>query len=209
MSDSRTETERVKRIWERFAPRYDRSIRFWERILFRGGREWIASQVKGDVLEVAIGTGRNLEFYPQEIRLTGVEFSPAMMEIARKRATELGREVQFVEGDAQALRFEDNSFDTVVFSLCLCSIPEDRAAVAEAKRVLRPGGRIVAYEHVASSSKPVRAVQSVLNFFTVRFQGDHLLREPDKLFRQEGFEIEKLGRSAAGIVERVIARKLA
>jgi ubiquinone/menaquinone biosynthesis C-methylase UbiE len=207
MHENAKETERVKRIWERFAPKYDKSIGFWERVLFKGGRQWIASQAEGDVLEVAIGTGRNLEFYAPHVRLTGIEFSPAMLDIARQRAAELSRDVELVEGDAQDLPFEDERFDTVVFSLCLCSIPDDGAAVAEAKRVLRPGGRVVAYEHVASTSRPIRATQSLLNFFTVRFQGDHLLREPEKHFQAEGFEIQKLRRSGAGIVERIVAVK--
>jgi ubiquinone/menaquinone biosynthesis C-methylase UbiE len=209
MRENAKETERVKRIWERFAPKYDRSIGFWERVLFKGGRHWIASQAEGDVLEVAIGTGRNLEFYAPDIRLTGIEFSTAMVNIARQRAAELGRDAELLEGDAQGLPFEDERFDTVVFSLCLCSIPDDRAAVAEAKRVLRPGGKVVAYEHVASTSRPIRAGQSLLNFFTVKFQGDHLLREPDKHFQQEGWEIQTLQRSGAGIVQRIVAVKQA
>jgi ubiquinone/menaquinone biosynthesis C-methylase UbiE len=87
------ETERVRRIWEREAPRYDRYIRFWEELLFEDGREWVCSRAQGDVLEVAIGTGRNLPFYPEGVRLTGVDISSAMLMIARRRASELGLEV--------------------------------------------------------------------------------------------------------------------
>lgn len=71
-----SETERVRRIYDKMAPRFDRKIGFWERVLFAGGREWACSHAKGDVLEIGLGTGRNLSFYPEGIRLTGVR-SPA------------------------------------------------------------------------------------------------------------------------------------
>src|SRR5438874_751175 len=95
----------------------------WERILFGGGREWVCSKASGDVLEIAIGTGRNLAHYPSEVRLTGVELSPKMLEGARARAAELGREVDLRLGDAQALEFPDETFDTVVCTFGLCTIP--------------------------------------------------------------------------------------
>ncbi len=189
------------------AHRYDKDIAFFERILFAGGREWVCAQVKGSVLEVAVGTGRNLSFYPPNARLTGIEFSPAMLEIARARAAELGIEVDLREGDAQALEFEDASFDTVVITLALCSIPDDRKAVAEARRVLRPSGRLLLLEHVRSPLLPVRTAQRVVDLFTVRFEGDHMVREPLEHLRAEGFEIDHLERSKLGIVERVAAHK--
>jgi ubiquinone/menaquinone biosynthesis C-methylase UbiE len=84
------ETERIRRIWEKQAPRYDRSIVLWEKVLFGDGRRWVCSRAQGEVLEVAIGTGRNLAFYPEGIRLTGIDLSPAMLDLARETARELG-----------------------------------------------------------------------------------------------------------------------
>lgn len=110
-------------------------------------------------------------------------------------------------GDAQTLEFPDGSFDTVLFGLALCSIPDDRRAVAEARRVLRPGGRVALLEHVRSPNAVVRSVQRMLDPLAVRFQGDHLLREPAALLEAEGLVVEDLRRSRWGIVERVIARK--
>lgn len=127
-----------------------------------GGREWVCAQASGDVLEIALGTGRNLPYYPSDVRLTGIELSPMMLELARKRAADLGRQVDLRLGDAQALDFADQSFDTVVCTFALCTIPDERQAVAEAYRVLRPGGRFVLVEHVRSPWLPVRAVQRIL-----------------------------------------------
>ena len=82
---SRKRTQRLRRYWDRHARTYDQQIAFWERHLFADGRRWVCSQAIGDVLEVAIGTGRNLAHYPTGIRLTGIEFSPEMLRLARRR----------------------------------------------------------------------------------------------------------------------------
>lgn len=203
------ETERVRRIEDRMAPRYDRVMGLWERVLFGGGRDWACSQVRGEVLEIAVGTGRNLPFYPPGVKLTGIELSPEMLAIARQRAEELGREAELRLGDAQALGFEDGSFDTVIITFALCTIPDDRRAVAEAARVLRPGGRLILLEHVRSPALPVRAVQRLLEPLTVRFEADHLVREPLDYLGQEGFEVDSVERSKWGIVERVVAHRMA
>ena len=135
------------------------------------------------------------------------EFTPAMLEIARRRQSELGREAKLREGDAQQLEFPDESFDTVVCTLGLCTIPDDRAAVREVRRVLRPAGRFLLLEHVRSPSRAVRAVQRLLDPLFVRFEGDHIVREPLEHLRAEGFAVERLERSKLGIVERVAAHK--
>jgi ubiquinone/menaquinone biosynthesis C-methylase UbiE len=202
-----SETERVLRLYEKEAPKYDRQMRFFEWLLFGNGREWVCSQAEGEVLEIAVGTGRNLPYYPDGVRLSGVELSPAMLEIARTRARELGREIDLRVGDAQALEFPDESFDSVVCTLSLCTIPDDRAAVAEVRRVLRPGGRFLLLEHVRSPLLPIRTAERLLEPLMLRFEADHLTREPLEHLRAEGFAIERLERSKLGIVERVAARK--
>lgn len=203
----RAETARLERIYEKMAPRYDRWIGPFERILFGDGRQWVGARAQGDVLEVGIGTGRNIPYYPAGVRLTGVDISEAMLEIASERAMRSRRNVTLRRGDAQSLEFPDGSFDTVVFSLALCSIPDDRRAVAEAKRVLRPGGRIVLLEHVHSPIVPVALMQRLLEPLTVWAEGDHLTREPLDRLQAEGLLIESVERSKLGIVERASARK--
>jgi ubiquinone/menaquinone biosynthesis C-methylase UbiE len=202
-----SETERVLQLYEKEAPKYDREMNFFDRLLFAGGREWVCSQAEGEVLEIAVGTGRNLPYYPDGLRLSGVELSPAMLEIARTRARELGREIDLRVGDAQALEFPDESFDSVVCTLSLCTIPDDRAAVTEVRRVLRPGGRFLLLEHVRSPLLPIRTAERLLEPLMLRFEADHLTREPLDHLRAEGFAIERLERSKLGIVERVAARK--
>jgi ubiquinone/menaquinone biosynthesis C-methylase UbiE len=181
----------------------------FEKLLFGDGRAWVCSRASGEVLEVAVGTGRNFGLYPANTRLTGIELSPRMLEIARARARAVGREVDLREGDAQALRFPDEAFDTVACTLSLCNIPDDRKALAEMKRVLRPNGRLLLLDHIPASSGLVRAMQRLLEQLTLRIEGEHLLRRPLLHVVAQGFEIERVQRLKLGIVERVSARKRA
>ena len=156
-------TERQRQVWDRRAPSYDRWMRFMDRLLFSDGRAWVCARACGDVLEVGIGTGRNLPFYSDDVRLTGIDLSEQMLAVARRRARELGRAVNLRQGDAQQLPFPDAAFDTVVCALSLCSIPDDRKAVAEMERVLRPGGRLLLLDHVPANSRLGRDLKCCSN----------------------------------------------
>jgi ubiquinone/menaquinone biosynthesis C-methylase UbiE/predicted ester cyclase len=201
------ETDRVRRIFDKQAPKYDESMARFERLLFSGNREWACSRAEGDVLEIAAGTARNLPFYSEDVRVTGVELSPEMAALGRKRAEDLGRQIDMRVGDAEALDFPDESFDTVVCSYGLCTIPDDASAVREAMRVLRPGGRILLAEHVRSPNPVVRTIQRVLDPLAHRFGGDHLLREPLDHLKAERFGVDEVRRQKAGWVELVAAHK--
>jgi ubiquinone/menaquinone biosynthesis C-methylase UbiE len=200
-------TERVRRHYDRSAGSYDRTISWAEKVLFGGGREWVCSRARGEVLEIAVGTGRNLPFYPEGVRLTGIELSPKMLGLARRRAAELGRNADLRVGDAQDLPFSDACFDTVVATLALCTIPDERRALAEAVRVLRPGGLLLLLEHVRSPVLPVRLLQRVLEPLTLLLDHDHLLREPLRCVEVSGLAVERLERLKLGAVERLAARK--
>jgi ubiquinone/menaquinone biosynthesis C-methylase UbiE len=200
-------SDRLRGKWNKYAPRYDRDIGFCERMLFGGGREWVCARASGEVLEVAVGTGRNLPFYPESVRLTGIDFSPAMLDIARARAAELGREIDLREGDAQALPFPGASFDTVVCTLGLCGFPDERVAVIEMHRVLRPNGTLLLLDHVGSHHRLIHFGQLLLEKLTVRMLGDYQTRRPLPLVEQAGFVIQRQERLKAGTVERVAAVK--
>jgi ubiquinone/menaquinone biosynthesis C-methylase UbiE len=199
--------ERLRRYWDKHARSYDRQMAFLERRLLGDGRQWVCSQASGEVLEVAVGTGRNLAFYPRGVRLTGIDFSPEMLRLARRQAERLGREVDLRLGDAQALDLPAGSFDTVVCTLSLCAIPDERRALAEMRRVLRPGGRLLLLDHVAAAPRPVRAVQWLLERITIPLGGEYLRRRPLLHVQAEGLAVEQRERYKLGIVERLVARK--
>ncbi len=96
-------------------------------MLLGDSRSWVCGQARGDTLEVAVGTGLNLPFYPAGVELTGIDFSPAMLGVAQTRARQLGRTVDLRQADAHALPFPDALFDTVVCTFALCAIPTNAA----------------------------------------------------------------------------------
>jgi ubiquinone/menaquinone biosynthesis C-methylase UbiE len=207
MAERPSRAVKLRRYWDKQSGSYDKGMTFCDRHFFGDTREWVCSQATGDVLEVAIGTGLNLEHYPTGLRLTGVDYSPAMLDIARRRAAELGREVELHEGDAQALRFPDASYDTVVCTFSLCAIPDERRAVEEMTRVLRPGGLLLLADHVESSRWYARAIQSLLELVTVPLGEEHFRRRPIRHVEALGYAIEEHRRFKLGVVERLAARK--
>jgi ubiquinone/menaquinone biosynthesis C-methylase UbiE len=207
MSEVPSTTAKIAKQYDDFAPRYDSGMRLFERVFVGDGRRWVCAKARGDVLEIAIGTGRNLPYYDRSVRVTGIDISLAMLEIARERAREDGMEADLHVGDAQQLNFPDGTFDSVVSTASMCTIPDYRAAIGEAWRVLRPGGQFLLLEHVRSPNRAVRAVQRLLDPLSVRLMCDHLLREPADVLRDTGFRIGRLERSKLGIIERVQAWK--
>jgi ubiquinone/menaquinone biosynthesis C-methylase UbiE len=199
--------DRWRRYWDKQSASYDKQMRFFDRVLFADSRTWVCAQATGHTLEVAVGTGLNLPFYPGEVQLTGIDFSPAMLGVARGRAEQLSRAVDLREADALALPFPDASFDTVVCTFSLCAVPDERRAVSEMNRVLRPHGLLLLADHIAGAARPVRAIQRILEAVTVPLQGEHFLRRPLSQVQAEGLEIERRERFKLGLVERLAARK--
>lgn len=207
MTSTADRTARWQRYWDKHSGTYDRQMGFFDRHVFGDSRAWACGQATGEVLEVAVGTGLNLKFYPETVTLSGIDWSDAMLDLANQRAARLGRTAKLKVGDAQALPFDDASFDTVVCTFGLCAIPNHEAAIAEMTRVLRPGGRLILVDHIESNSRIARAAQRLLEVFSVPMGGEHFLRRPLNLVRAAGFDIEEVQRFKLGIVERLVARK--
>ncbi len=134
-----------------YAGCYDR---FMDRIDRAGAakhRRRLVEEAGGEVLEIGAGTGRNLPLYRTAERVIALEPDPAMRARARQSAREARVPVEVVEGDAMDLPFPEASFDAVVFSLVLCTLPDLERALTEARRVLRPGGKLRFYEHVRAA----------------------------------------------------------
>ncbi len=196
-----------QRYWDKKSRGYDREMGMWDRLLFADSRQWACSQASGDTLEVAIGTGLNIPYFPNHVRLTGIDLSDGMLEIARSRASREGRAVALHQGNAHSLPFESGSFDTVVCTFGLCAIPDLETALDEMVRVLRPGGALILVDHIRSSSRTARGVQRLLELVTVPLGGEHFLRRPLEHVTSRGLDIERAERFKAGLVERLVARK--
>jgi ubiquinone/menaquinone biosynthesis C-methylase UbiE len=197
----------LARWWDKQAPSYDRRTAGIERRWFAAGRRRLCAAAIGDTLEIAVGTGANLPYYAGDVRLTGVDWSAAMVETARRRASDLDRAVTLQQGDATALPFEPGSFDTVVSTFAMCCIPDQKRALGEALRVLRPDGRLLLLDHVVSSFWPLRLLQHAAELVSVPVQGEHFTRRPVTTLRAMGVTIDETERSTLGAIERVHARK--
>jgi SAM-dependent methyltransferase len=159
--------------WGRgFSAIYDRGFKATEEAGLREMRRKTLATAKGRTLELGAGTGANLALYPPAVKeLALTEPDPHMIRQLRRRLAESGREATVIEAPAERLPFEDSSFDTAVFTLVLCTVPDPAAALAEVARVLRPGGRMLFIEHVRAESPGVARWQDRLEK-PWRFLGD-------------------------------------
>jgi ubiquinone/menaquinone biosynthesis C-methylase UbiE len=200
-------TGKVQRRWDEHAAGYDQQFQFLERRFFVDTRDWVCAQASGDVLEVAVGTGLNLGHYPADVRLTGIDLSPGMLAKARHRADQLGRRVELRTADAEHLPFPDASFDTVVCTYSLCGIPDERQALAEMARVLRPGGRLLLADHIEAKAWAGRLLQRLVELISVPLEGEHYRRRPLRHLAGLGLVVQRRDRFALGIIERLAATK--
>ena len=192
--------EQIRRTYDRRAASYDRTVGFGERLLVGDLRRRFGGLLAGETLEVAVGSGLNLPYYPDAVtRAVGVDLSTGMLAEARRRADAWGRAIELVEGDAQRLPFPDASFDTVGISLGLCTVPDPALALREMARVCRPGGRLVLLEHVRSTVPPLVWLQVVISPAQERLIGCHLARSTFDVAEGMGFSVEEVGSRFAGV----------
>jgi ubiquinone/menaquinone biosynthesis C-methylase UbiE len=196
--------EAQRRLWERAAPTYDRAMAPWERRWIGRYRHELLARAGGQVVEVGIGTGANLAHYPARVCVLGVDASPAMLAQARRRAAELGRELDPVVGEADHLDLEDASADTLVATFLLCSVRDVATTLTEFARVLRPGGRLLLLDHVESSVAPLRWLQALADR-TGAATGECWRRRPSVELPGAGFTVEWTRSSRARLLEAVAA----
>lgn len=185
--------------WGRmFSAFYDRAFAASEEAGLREMRRELLCQARGRVLELGSGTGLNLELYPREGLecLTLTEPDPHMIKQLRNRVEEIGCAADVVETGAEALPFGDDSYDTVVVTLVLCTVPDQPAALQEISRVLRPGGQLLFLEHVRAHQPDLAKWQDRLEK-PWRFLGDgcHCNRDTVAAIDAAGFELGQVDHS--------------
>jgi len=203
-----SETKRIQRLYDDRAATYDQSLGIVERLVVGQFRHAYGALLRGETIEVGIGSGLNIPFYsPAVTQAVGVDLSQEMLRYAYERAAHLRIPFALVQADAEALPFPDDVFDTVATSLALCTIPNSGKALLELGRVCRPGGRLVMLEHVRSTARPLAALQRALSPMNERAIGCHLDRDTFGLARSLGFSIDEAQSRFFNSVQLVVARR--
>jgi ubiquinone/menaquinone biosynthesis C-methylase UbiE len=176
-----------------FAAVYDPLSKRWEERYGADLKRRLLEHARGRVLEIGVGTGLSFPHYPQVDELVGVEPSEPMLHRARRRASELRREVTLVEGAAENLPFADESFDTVVSVAVLCTVDDPARASLEIRRVLRPDGSFLFLEHIRSPDpKRARWQDRLERPWGVVAGGCHPNRRTLGTIEAAGFEVTEL-----------------
>jgi len=188
--------------------RYDRLASFYdlleapvERFRFASWRARLRDRIVGNrALEVGVGTGKNLPYYPRDVKVTAIDLSPRMLERARRRASVLGLEVELQEMDVQHLAFPDHVFDMVFATFVFCSVPDPVLGLRELRRVCKPGGRLLLLEHMRPDNPMLGLLFDLLNPMVVRMMGANINRRTMKNIRRAGWQIRVEERLSSDIV---------
>lgn len=185
-----------------FALFYDKLMGPLEKKWIARVRKKIVSGLEGNVLEIGAGTGANFPYYSKVKveRLVTLEPNPYMLDQAKRRAKEFELPVEFHQGMAETLPFNDDEFDTVVATLVLCSVSDPQKVFQEMRRVCKQGGKIVLFEHVRTESKSLAALQDVLTPTWKRLcDGCHLNRDTGRYMKESGIKMVKEKKYFKGI----------
>ena len=189
--------------YNRIAPIYELIDLPLELFFFREWRKEALSDLSGKVLEVGVGTGRNLKYYPADCRVIGIDKSEGMLQKAREK-TEGRKNITLYLMDAEHLEFPDNSFDYVVITFVLCTIPDPVKALREMRRVLKPSGELIALEHVHSDYPFIDFIEHLINPILFLLLGDHTTRHTVNNIEKAGFTIKEAKKLAFKDVFRKI-----
>jgi ubiquinone/menaquinone biosynthesis C-methylase UbiE len=194
----------VRNRYQRISPFYNVMEILPER-RYISWREELWSLVKGpEVLEVGVGTGKNIAFFPDGVKVTGVDLTQGMLEQARNRAAILKRDATLLLGDAQSLEFPDAAFDTVIATFVFCSVADPVQGLREVSRVVKPGGQVLLLEHVRSAKPILGELMDFLNPALVRVTGANINRRTVDNVRGAGLSIDHVENLGVGDIYKMI-----
>lgn len=202
---NQSDQQRVTEAYNRTARFYDLYDRPMDLLGVRRRRRRLLAQATGATLEIGVGTGRNLDLYPSDVELTGIDVSSSMLARARRRAQHLGSAARLELGDVQDLEFPDDSFDTVTATCVFCSVADPVAGLREVARVATPDGQVLLLEHVRPSTRLLGWLADRISPFTARLFGPHVNRRTVDNITAAGLEITDI--RAWGVWREITARR--
>ena len=204
-SDIPRTTEEVRQAYDENASIYALFEPIAEYLGLRRLRRRLLQQARGEVLEVAVGTGANLPHYPADCRITAVDVSEAMLGRAEKRAQKLKLNAEFHQTDAEDLDFPTDHFDTVTSTMTLCTFINPASALREMSRVCKPDGKILLMEHGRSSTEWIARWQDRREHQHAKQVGCHWNREPLEIATEAGLDVMRTQRHFFGIFHEIVA----
>lgn len=202
------QSEKIRNRYNRAAKFFDLSEKMMEMGKMSEWRKAVWQQAKGKVLEVGVGTGKNIEYYPENVVVTAIDFSEKMLDRAKERAKRLNRKVDLLQMDVQALDFPDEAFDTVITTCVFCSVPDPVKGLQEIKRVCKNDGQIIMLEHVRSKHPITGLLMDLLNPLVVRIVGANINRNTVENLKKAGLKISIENDLMSDIVKRLICSKM-
>ena len=200
---------------EKIRKRYDRAARFYdllespmEVMSLKKWRIKVMRQLEGRVLEVGVGTGKNIPYYPENLDITAIDFSPNMLAKAKEKAVRYGKKVKLLQMDAQSMDFPDDSFDSVFTTCVFCSVPDPIKGLKEIRRVCKPDGKIIMIEHVRSEKAVLGLLMDLFNPLVVNTYGANINRRTVENIQKAGFTSAEVTNLFSDIVKEIIIRNV-
>ena len=185
-------TDKIRKRYNRIAFFYNILEAPMEWLRFRQWRNRLRTTIAGPrALEVGVGTGKNLIYYPPDVDVTAIDFSPQMLSHAKKSAANLDITVELKLMDVQNLDFPDNSFDTVFGTFVFCSVPDPQMGLRELRRVCIPDGRLLLLEHIRPQDVFTGYLFDIINPFVVRMMGANINRRTLENINNAGWNLIK------------------
>lgn len=183
-------SELIKKRYNRAAKFFEITESMMEKGKMRFWRQAVWKEARGKVLEVGVGTGKNIQYYPENVEVTAIDFSEKMLEFAREKADKYGKKVDLRLMDVQTLEFPDDTFDTVVTTCVFCSVPDPVKGLQEIRRVCKKDGQVIMLEHVRSKKPLLGTIMDLLNPVVVRIVGANINRNTVENLIKAGFKVD-------------------
>lgn len=208
-----SENDKIQKRYNRIAPIYDSLERILEKSKMGSWREKLWQRVnkniphcKGKLLEAGVGTGKNIQYYPDDIEIYAIDFSRKMLAEAHKKTVGLGKDIHLIKMDIQDLSFPDNYFDIIVTSCVFCSVPDPVEGLKELKRVCKSDGKIIMLEHLRTKNEPLGKLMDLFNWVSLYTWGANINRKTIENINKADLKIVEVNDLFFDIVKEIVLK---